>query len=72
MQGERGGADHHAPQGSRRLVPWRVPKRRGIVPDGMVQSRLTSLVEKFPNLGRSNIAKTATSFNCSGEKRKFD
>ena len=30
---------------------WMVPKRRGIVPDVMVQTRLLSFVGKYPNLG---------------------
>ena len=30
---------------------WRVPKKRGLIPDGMVQARLSNFVVKFPNLG---------------------
>ena len=35
----------------RKPVKWVVPRRRGIVPDGMVQTRLQNFVVKFPNLG---------------------
>ena len=41
-----------AVQAGKRRVRWKVPKkRRGVNPDGMVQSRLLNFVEQFPNLG---------------------
>ena len=38
-------------QPSRKPVNWRVPKRRGLIPDGMVQAQLSNFVVRFPNLG---------------------
>ena len=35
----------------RKPVKWVLPRRRGIVLGGMVQTRLSNFVEKFPNLG---------------------
>ena len=41
-----------AAQAGIRRVQWKVPKRRrGVIPDGMVQSRLNNFVGQFPNLG---------------------
>ena len=37
---------------SRRPVKWSVPKKRGLIPDGLVQARLSNFVVQFPNLGR--------------------
>ena len=42
----------------KRPVKWVVPRRRrGIIPDGMVQSRLKNFVRTFPNLGVSGGCK---------------
>ena len=50
--GERVGDDVVAATAGRRRALWKVPKRRrGVIPDGMVQSRLNNFVDKFPNLG---------------------
>ena len=50
--GERVGDGAVAAQAGKRRVQWKVPKRRrGVIPDGMVQSRLINFVEQFPNLG---------------------
>ena len=37
---------------SRTPVKWSVPKKRGLIPDGLVQARLSNFVVQFPNLGR--------------------
>ena len=50
----------------RKPAKWMVPKKRGIVPDGMVQTRLLSFVGKFPNLGVQGGGKD----NASGESLK--
>ena len=31
---------------------WKLVKKRGIIPDGLVQSKLKSFITKFPNLER--------------------
>ena len=31
---------------------WKLVKKRGIIPDGLVQSKLKSFISKFPNLER--------------------
>ena len=50
--GERVGDGAVAAQAGKRRVQWKVPKRRrGVIPDDMVQSRLINVVEQFPNLG---------------------
>ena len=50
--GERVGDGAVAFQAGKRRVRWKVPKkRRGVIPDGMVQSRLLNFGEQFPNLG---------------------
>jgi hypothetical protein len=46
----RGGEGPSKP--SRRPVNWSVPRKRGLIPDGLVQARLSNFVVKFPNLGR--------------------
>ena len=46
--------DGQSKPGRRQPVPWRVTKRRGIVPDGLVQTRLSNFVKAFPNLGRGD------------------
>ena len=49
--GESVGDGAVAAQAGKRRVRWKVPKkRRGVIPDGMVQSRLLNFVEQFPNL----------------------
>ena len=50
--GQRVGDGEGAAKASIRRVQWKVPKRRrGVIPDGMVQSRLSNFVGQFPNLG---------------------
>ena len=50
--GERVGDGEGAAKAGIRRVQWKVPKRRrGVIPDGMVQSRLNNFVGQFPNLG---------------------
>ena len=77
QQGDEGGRDEGAGRGqgqdnpscgdgqnkpgSRQPVPWRVAKRRGIVPDGLVQTRLSNFVKAFPNLGRGDGSTNRTS-----------
>ena len=63
---QRVGDDGGAVKPSRRSVGWVVPRRRrGIVPDGIVQSRLQNFVRIFPNLGVSGGCKK------SGESNKL-
>ena len=60
------GDDGGAVKPSRRSVGWVVPRRRrGIVPDGIVQSRLQNFVRIFANLGVSGGCKK------SGESNKL-
>jgi hypothetical protein len=47
---------------SRRPSDWKLVRRRGVVPDGLVQSKLAAFVIKFPNLQTVQGAR--------GEKRK--
>ena len=35
---------------SRPAAPWRIVKKRGIIPDKLVQSRLEKFVQTYPNL----------------------
>jgi hypothetical protein len=48
-------------------APWRLVKKRGIIPDGLVQARLDMFVKSFPNLrgggGSSNNNKSAGLFS---------
>ena len=64
-RGERVGDGGGAGQASQGQVRWKVPRRRrGVVPDGIVQTRLSNFVVKFPNLGvrgcNSNVGETQT------------
>ena len=56
---ERGRSEHHhlredhlrSPAAGRKAIPWKAKsRRRGVVKDGLVQSRLENFVKNFPNL----------------------
>ena len=40
---------------SRPAKEWKVKRRRGIIPDGLVQEKLTFFKLKFPNLSGGSI-----------------
>ena len=83
-----GGGDERVGDGkgsrkpSRKPVNWRVPKKKGLIPDGMVQPRLSNFVVRFLNLGMvgggnmniifgDSFEKTAScQIEYSGAKRK--
>ena len=48
---QRVGDGQEQVKSGRKPVKWVVPRRRGIVPDRMVQTRLLNFDVKFPNLG---------------------
>ena len=58
---ERVGGGEGLSKPSRRPVNWSVPRRRGLIPDGLVQARLSNFVVKFPNLGRVGSCNNNTS-----------
>ena len=58
---ERVGGGEGPSKPSRRPVNWSVPRRRGLIPDGLVQARLSNFVVKFPNLGRVGSCNNNTS-----------
>ena len=56
---ERGRSEHHhlredhlrSPAAGRKAIPWKAKsRRRGVVKDGLVQSRLENFVRNYPNL----------------------
>ena len=49
---------------SRPPAQWKLVKKRGIVPDGLVQARLENFVRAFPNLTK-NVSTNYDKGNCS-------